>query len=111
MAISNHASEAEQAAETERVWAEHWIPIVTNPDGSLNLDQIKRELHDAQMYYDHCTRIYDHVTNGRVSKPNTLPSVVIAIHDDLRTKEIDEAREEGRQEAFDEEDSRHDNLD
>jgi hypothetical protein len=30
----------------EKTFEDFWQLIVCNPDGSLNLDQVKRELHD-----------------------------------------------------------------
>lgn len=94
MAISNHASEAEQAAETERVWQEFWRPIVERPDGSIDMEQVKRELHDVHWLVDHCEKAYYWMTNGRVSKCNTEPETVIAIAEDIRNEDIAEATKE-----------------
>ena len=56
---------------------------------------MQAELADFSMVVDHCSRIYDEVTGGRVSKPNTLPEVVIGIANDLERERTDEAvREE-----------------
>ncbi len=40
------------------------------------------DLHDLRALVDNVTKIYDYMTGGKVSKPLTLPSVVIAIHED-----------------------------
>lgn len=77
--VNRHASEEEQRAEVERVWREHWAPILVLPDGVLDLGQLKRELHDADMYWRHCREIYEWASGGQVSNPATFPHVVIAI--------------------------------
>jgi len=55
---------------------------------------IDDELHDYAMVMDHCTKIYDHFSRGRISKPNTLPSAVIVVAEDLLTEDIQEATKE-----------------
>jgi hypothetical protein len=94
MAISNHATEEERDAEVERVWREFWLPIVGRPDGSIDMEQVKKELHDLHMLHEHCGLAYDWMTGGKVSKANTEFETVKAIAEDLRTKEIDEAVKE-----------------
>ncbi len=61
----------------EKIYEEFWKGIVENPDGSLNLDQIKRELADFKALMTSASEVFMHVTCGRVSKPNTLAEVVI----------------------------------
>lgn len=78
---------------TDETWtdedAELWLPIVA-PNGQWDLDQVKRELHDYSMLLGEVPLVYDHVTNGRVSKPNTLASAVIDQHDDHCTNGVPE---------------------
>jgi len=55
------------------------------------------DISDMGMLVDHLTRTYDHFTNGRISKPNTLPEEVFVMADDLATEEADSlARENER---------------
>ena len=61
----------------EKDWEEDWREIVTNPDGTLNLDQIKRELSDYGMVMDTAIEVYCEFTNGRISKPNTTAQAII----------------------------------
>lgn len=49
------------------------------------------DISDLGMLVRHLSTIYMHITNGRVSKPNTLPEAVIAIADDCETKRTEEA--------------------
>ena len=62
----------------EKTYDDFWKGIVENEDGSLNLDQIKRELHDFQFLLENTSKVFDGLTGGRISKPNTLASVVIS---------------------------------
>ena len=48
-----------------------WRDIVENEDGTLNKDQVMRELSDYSMVMDNCARAFYTMTNGRISKQNT----------------------------------------
>jgi hypothetical protein len=51
-----------------------------NGEVKLLIDEIERlrlELIDFEMLCDHTSQIYDWASNGRISKPTTLPSEVI----------------------------------
>jgi hypothetical protein len=72
-------------------YASHWQHIVENPDGSLNKDQVAREMADYLMIMEHCTEIYSEVSRSRVSKPETLPSVVIGMYHEALTEAEDDA--------------------
>ncbi len=75
-------------ADYEEKYNERWKHIVENLDGSLNKDQIMRELSDFSMIIDNCTKIYSHVTGGNVSKPNTDVEVVINLADEYYYEEM-----------------------
>jgi len=62
-----------------------------NPDGTLNKDQVARELADALTLQRHLSEIYSEVSSGRVSKPFTLPSVVTEMFHEALTEAADEA--------------------
>jgi hypothetical protein len=50
------------------------------------------------MVVDHCSEIYDYASNGQVSKPNTLPSVVRVLVDDYVTALVAEETKDLREE-------------
>lgn len=52
-------------------YEEFWKAIVENKDGTLNKDQVMKELSDYSMIIDNCTRAYDLLSDGAISKPNT----------------------------------------
>lgn len=59
-----------------------WKEIVENEDGTLNKDQVMRELSDYSMVMDNCARAYVRMTDGLISKQNTLFSEVESIFED-----------------------------
>lgn len=48
-----------------------WKGIVENEDGTLNKDQVMRELSDYSMVMDNCSMAYSTMTKQRISKQNT----------------------------------------
>ena len=103
MSVTNHDDylqyEADQAEherqECARLFDEFWKPLVCNDNGSINQDKLNAELWDCHRMMMEVPKVYDHVTNGRLSKPNYPASVVIAEYDDQTTQFVDECvREE-----------------
>ena len=64
--------------------------IVENPDGTLNLDKVMRELADYAILLENASRVYCAVTNYRISMPSTASEAVIAEYEDCLTEMIDE---------------------
>lgn len=62
--------------EVNRIFKEFWEDIVMK-DGKLDIDQVKRELHDYHFMLESVPKVYMEITGGRISKPNTSPSAVI----------------------------------
>jgi len=81
-------------AEVQGVFEEFWQPIVM-PNGEWNLEQVKRELYDYRRMMTSVSEVYDQITNGRISKPNTDASVVIDEADDVVNDLIREATAKG----------------
>ena len=80
----------------EKEYEDFWKDIVEK-DGEINLDQVKKELYDFSWMNTEVPKVYDHVTTGRISKPNTKAFEVISVHDEIRSNKIDEAFKEGRE--------------
>lgn len=68
--------------EVEECFQDFWYGLVC-PGGTWDLDQVKRELHDYHTLITEVPKAYMEVTCGRVSKPNTLASVVIDLLETL----------------------------
>lgn len=62
----------------EKTWREFWLPII-GKDNAVDMDQVKRELHDYHVLLDAVEKVYYEVTDGIASKPNTDPQAVIDI--------------------------------
>jgi hypothetical protein len=78
----------------EKDWEEFWKGICTNPDGSINLDQIKRELSDFRHAIEEVPKVYCHITNNRLSKIVYDASQVIAVAEDCANEYIKELKNE-----------------
>lgn len=68
--------------ELEQNYNEFWKEIVENEDGTLNKEQVKKELYDYSMVMDNCTRAFMEMTCGLISKPNTMFFEVLSIFQD-----------------------------
>jgi len=90
-------------AEVQKVFKEFWQDIVM-PDGEWDLEQVKRELYDYAQFMEETSKVYDHITMGRVSKPNTTAEAVIAEADEVLNDLIREAIEEDREDRKDRKD-------
>ena len=55
----------------KKEYEEFWKDIVENTDGTLNKDQVMRELADYSMVMDNCASAYSTMTKQRISKQNT----------------------------------------
>lgn len=81
----------------EEEYNDFWKDIVENPDGSLNVEQVKKELSDYSFLLHGIPLIYGEVTGGMEGEPNTMPEAVIRRFNDHVTKLLDEAIEEERE--------------
>lgn len=63
--------------EVEKVWEDFWKGLVCNEDGSINVEQIKKELCDYHFMLEQIPKVYCRITNGMLSKPNYLAETVI----------------------------------
>lgn len=82
--------------DIEEEFETFWTSIIME-NGKLNLDQLKKELYDYSMLLQNIPQIYDEVTGGKISKPNTSPLEVIASFNDFVNEAINLAIEEYKQ--------------
>jgi hypothetical protein len=62
----------------DEVWQSFWKDICENADGTLNIEQIKKELADYKVCLDEVSKVYDDITGGRLSKPLYKAETVLA---------------------------------
>lgn len=68
--------------EVDEVYENFWKELVENKDGTLNKDQVKKELYDLNMLIKHLSKMYGRISNGMVSYPQTHPEVVIEMYEE-----------------------------
>ena len=68
---SDSTYEKEEERDENRDYEEFWKSIVENEDGTINKEQLKKELSDYLMIMDNCTRAYMLCSGGNISYPNT----------------------------------------
>ncbi|MGS2645900.1 hypothetical protein [Streptosporangium sp. G12] len=75
-----------------------WKDLVEHPDGTLNRDQLMRELADYHAFMGSASEVYSHVTGDRISKVNTAAHAVISVADErvdeLLSEELRDIAEE-----------------
>ncbi|PWK05319.1 hypothetical protein [Tumebacillus permanentifrigoris] len=64
-------------ADVEQVWNEFWKPLVTDAEGNVDMDQVKKELCDLHFLIKNVGKVYDHITGFRITKVTADPAIVI----------------------------------
>lgn len=67
--------------ESENRSLDFWKDIIVKGN-TLDIEQVKRELHDYHVILENVSKVYMHVTGGKVSKENTLAGVVCELADE-----------------------------
>lgn len=71
----------------EESYQEFWKDIVENEDGTLNIEQVKKELADYRVLLKEVPKVYDELAG--FSKPHTRADVIInAVNDRMIDKQI-----------------------
>lgn len=63
-------------------WNDFWEELVTRTDGTLDLDQVKCELHDYSICIEEVPKVYGEITANTMSKPGYRAVDVLAVHDE-----------------------------
>ena len=58
-------------SDIEQIWDEVWKPLLVKEDETIGIEQLKKELFDYHAVIGEVSKVYDSITNGQVSKPNT----------------------------------------
>jgi len=70
-----------EAQDYEIKYNDFWKDIVENKDGTLNKDQVARELFDYSSLLDNVPTVYSHVTGDTLSYPSYCASSVIEAYE------------------------------
>ena len=82
-----------------KIYNDFWKEIIEKKDGSINKTQLKKELADFSMLIRHVTKMYDYISRGRISYPQTKPEAVIELYEELLNEAYEEGYIEGVNEA------------
>lgn len=74
--------QVEHTDDIETTWNTFWKDIVCNPDGTVNIEQLKKELHDFHFIMEQVPKVYCHVTGDTLSKLMYPAETVIRVADD-----------------------------
>lgn len=80
----------------EKEYNTFWKDIVENEDGSINKEQIMKELFDYSYFIENIPKLYDNISGGYISKPMTNINAVIQKVEER----IEQAYEEGYEEGY-----------
>lgn len=88
---------AEQSVECDL--DENWLPLLKT-DGQWDEQKIRNELHDLVFIYHQVDEVYEHITNGKLSKPMYYADVIKqqfdeAINDAVKDAMADRLEEVG----------------
>jgi len=95
----------------ERAWNSIWKDLIENPDGTLDKEALKKELHDYSVLFQSVQLAYSTLTGGEVSHPFTKLDVLLAyvgmyneemkVQEDVRNTKQEEVFKEERDGIFD----------
>lgn len=75
-----------------------WKDIVEK-NGLIDIEQVKKELYDYHVMMNEVSKVYDSITGGRISKPNTASHHVISYADEAINAAYDEGWEDAKEEC------------
>lgn len=64
--------------DVEKEW-EFWQTIICNENGTIDIEQLKKELCDYSLMLGEVPYVYSEVTGGMLSKPHYYADTVIAL--------------------------------
>lgn len=76
----------EKENDVEEKWNSFWKEIILNEDGTVNLEQVKKELFDFSFMLEQVPKVYYEITGGFLSKPNYYAVDVINKADEYYEK-------------------------
>lgn len=76
--------------DPEKEYNKFWKPIVENEDGSINMEQLKKELADFSWLISSISQTYCHISGNSISNPLTLPYELCVAHDNEVSRAVEE---------------------
>lgn len=88
--------------KVEKEYDDYWKGLVENEDGTLNKEQIMKELYDYSTFMDTASKVYCHITGSKLSKVHYLPEVIISAAEEHQNDIISECIKEKMENLIDE---------
>jgi len=82
--------------DAEEEYNSFWKSVVENNDGTINMEQLKKELADYSLLMKNMSELFCLITGGRISKQNTMAYVIASIYDDELQASYDDGYKNGR---------------
>lgn len=83
-----------RANDAEYLWQSFWYALVTRKDGSVDIEQVKKELADYYRLMQTAHQVVMHATDNRIGNVMTDVNVIKAVMDDVFTEAVNKAVEE-----------------
>ena len=85
-------------SDVDKVYKEFWEELITT-NGKLDIEKIKKELHDYHFILEQIPKVYSEVTDNKISKPNTYADEIISCFNDY-VQELVEQEIENNEESL-----------
>jgi hypothetical protein len=90
--------------DCQKDYDDFWKELVENPNGTLNKDQVVKELSDYSMLMEHMASLYTFATGNKVSYITTLPGVVYGLFEEELQETYERGYKDGAEDAQQKED-------
>lgn len=82
-------------SDIDKKYDSFWKEIVENPDGTLNKEQLKKELYDFSQLIGNLSALYCYITGDTVSKPMTDTKCVLGLFEEKLREAYNDGYVEG----------------
>jgi hypothetical protein len=87
--------------DLEKEYNKFWKDIVENDDGSLNKEQVMKELSDFQLLIDNLTDLYCYISGNACSKVLVPAKTVLGLYETVLETSTDTAYRDGHKDGYD----------
>ena len=88
----------ENQEDVDRIFDDFWRPILTGNGDEVDLELVKKELYDYHFVMCEVVKVYDHITNSTLTKPNYKADSVISVYENCVQDAIKQAISEQHEE-------------
>ncbi len=88
--------------DLEKEYNRFWKAIVENEDGSLNKEQVMKELSDYTILIDNLTDLYCYISGNACSKVLVPAKTVLGLFETVLETSTDNAYHDGHKDGYDE---------